>query len=907
MKKCYLIMFLLYILCHSAGILSAVEPRMFIPKDLTVMLNVTYDKSKPSITINWQKNELAYQYEVRRKLPADANWGFSLGKFEANVTSYTDTKVEVGKVYEYQVYALSKGSMEITPKDTVVRDFIGIGYTYAGIEVPQPEKLGKVLLLIDETITSALATEIQTFMDDLKAEGWGVIKKTVPRAETFDGLKVKSTKQLIKDEYNKDQDNLKSVILLGRVAVPYSGNIVPDGHTSGNIHIGAWPADIYYACAASQEWADNTVNSTVATREENKNIPGDGKFDLDEIAIGEAKLQVGRIDFYNMPAFKTDNEIELIRKYLNKNHQFRRGLKKYKFRGLIDDNFGTYTFELFATSGWRNFASLMGQTNIKTVDFFTTLDTADYMWAYGCGGGSYTSAGGIGNTDNFAAKQVNVVFTMLFGSYFGDWDSQNNFMRAALASQPSALTCAWAARPHWYFHHMGLGGNIGISALASQNNYNLYLPNMYYFNPLQPTQATISTSGNLGVHAALLGDPTLGMYLGTIAPPSNLSVTQPADQPVKLSWTASGENGIKGYNIYRASSPEGPYRLLNTNIITAANYDDNALMDGMLYYIVRAVKLQQTNSGSFLNESPGIFGQIEAVNNVAPAAPFLVSPSNDAPNQITSPTLKWESSGDNITYGLLVSKASDFSTDIIVQESKLSATEYKVPNLMQKTKYYWKVSATNKKGASPWSEVWSFTTKEKLATPEIIIPGNGSKNLSIPIITNWNKVTGATSYNLQACQGSTIDEANLLVNKTGIKEDYFYLEDTVLSPGKQYAWRIQSVAGEETSDWSETYTFTTEGSGGVAERFDRDNTMMVSHFPEPVTDFAFINFYLPKPVNIRIELYNNLGILMQVIAEGEFIGGSHQVKLLRENLPSGAYFYKIKAGNLFSVHKLIFE
>ncbi len=882
---------------------------------MAVLINVTYDKSKPSITINWQKNELAYQYEVRRKLPTDANWGFSLGKFDVNTLSYTDTKVEVGKVYEYQVYALSKGKIKQTFTggdgknfdSLVVRDFVATGYTYAGIEVPFPDRQGNVLLLVDETVNSPLSSEIQTLMNDLKAEGWGVIKKTVPRAETFDGAKVKSTKQLIRDEYNKGQDNLKGVILLGRVAVPYSGNIVPDGHTTGNVHIGAWPADVYYACAASNEWTDNLVNSSVATREENKNIPGDGKFDPDVIAIGEAKLQVGRIDFYNMPAFKNDNEIELLRKYLNKNHEFRKGLKKFKFRSLIDDNFGTYTLELFATSGWRNFATLLGHANTKTTDFFTTLDTADYLWAYGCGGGSYTSASGIGTSNDFAAKQVNVVFTMLFGSYFGDWDSQNNFLRAALASQPSALTCAWAARPHWYFHHMGLGGNIGISALASQNNNNLYIPNLYYLNPMQPTQTTLYTSGNLGIHAGFLGDPTLGMYLGTIAPPSNLSVTQPTDQPVLLSWTASGESGIKGYNIYRATSPEGPYRLLNTNIITATNYEDKALIDGMLYYLVRAVKLQQTNSGSFLNESPGISGQIEAVNNVVPAAPFLVSPSNDAPNQITNPTLKWESSGNNILYGLMVSKSSDFSTDVVVQESKLSETEYKISNLQQKTKYYWKVNATNKKGTGPWSDIWSFTTKEKLASPEIVMPSNGAVNVNIPVITNWSKVTGATAYNLQVCKGSAIDEGNLLVNKTGIKEDYYYLEENILLPGTKYAWRIQAIAGEETSDWTETYTFSTAGGESVGERFDNENTMMVTHFPEPVTDFAFINFYLPKPENIRIELYNNLGVLMQVIAEGEFIGGSHQVRLLRNNLPSGAYFYKIKAGNLFSVNKLIFD
>ena len=55
------------------------------------------------------------------------------------------------------------------------------------------------------------------------------------------------------------------------------------------------------------------------------------------------------------------------------------------------------------------------------------------------------------------------VFNMAFGSYFGDWDNKNNFLRAHLASG-QGLTNVWAAIPNWYFHHMGMGDPIGYSA-----------------------------------------------------------------------------------------------------------------------------------------------------------------------------------------------------------------------------------------------------------------------------------------------------------------------------------------------------------------------------------------------------------------------------------------------------------
>ena len=59
---------------------------------------------------------------------------------------------------------------------------------------------------------------------------------------------------------------------------------------------------------------------------------------------------------------------------------------------------------------------------------------------------------------------------MLFGSYFGDWDSSSNLMRGALASDGGALTCGWAGRPHWYLHPMAMGATVGDCLMLTQNN-----------------------------------------------------------------------------------------------------------------------------------------------------------------------------------------------------------------------------------------------------------------------------------------------------------------------------------------------------------------------------------------------------------------------------------------------------
>ncbi len=892
---------------------QAQEPRAFVPADLAVIIDVKVNKSTPSITLQWKKNDLAYKYEIRRKLATATTWGFTnLATLDSTKTSYTDTDVQVGTTYEYRIYAYSYGKVKVSfqrPNGTTFdslapRNFIATGYTCGGVEVPASESQGKVLLLTDETITTSLSAEIGLFVADLKAEGWTVISKMVQRAETFDPAKVKATKAIIAEEYGKDQQNLKAVILLGRVAVPYSGNLNPDGHPD---HQGAWPSDLYYGCVGGTEWPDVTVNNSIASRQENKNVPGDGKYDKSIINSGDVLLQIGRIDMYNLPAFTSDNEIELLRKYLNKNHSFRTGAVKYQLKSIIDDNFTTYTLEIFGASGWRNMGNLTGSANVSSQDYFTTLATDNYMWSYGDGGGTYTSASGVGSTADFASKQVKCAFTMLFGSYFGDWDASNAFMRAALASQPSVLTCGWVARPHWFMHHMGLGGNIGYSTLLSQNNNgSTYQSSLYYLDLSNPNTLSNYNYGSNMIHIALMGDPTLGMYLGDVAPPTNLKLSQPANQPVKLTWTASQDNTVIGYNIYRTASADGIYRKLNSSLITGTSYDDSQLIDGTLYYIVRAVKLQTVNSGSFMNQSPGVAGQIDAVNNAAPAAPVLVAPANNSTDQSRTPLLSWESAGTGTTYALQVSKSADFGTTL-VQESNLTVPGYNLPKLDAKTKYYWKANATNKNGTGPWSEVWNFTTKENLAVPQIIMPGNGAKDLYPPIVINWYAVTGATGYNLQICEGATFNESNTIVNEKDISVLYYQVSEALTKGGKTYSWRIQTVSGSETSDWMEPYTFSVYGTGSVPGEYDRNNKMMVKHFPDPVSSECFINFYLDRPGNVKIELFNSLGESVSVIAQGEFFGGVQQVKFEKGSLPSGAYFYRITAGNIYNTQKLIIE
>ena len=286
----------------------------------------------------------------------------------------------------------------------------------------------------------------------------------------------------------------------------------------------------------------------------------------------------------------------MLRRYLNKDHAYRTGEIKAVHRAVIDDNFGGFGGEAFAASAWKSFAPLVSPDSIFAGDYFTSTRSQSYIWSYGCGGGSFTSASGIGNTANFAADSLQSIFTCLFGSYFGDWDRQDNFLRAPLA-QGLTLTNAWSGRPHWQFHHMGLGETIGYSMLLEANS-----------GPYAHNYA------NGYVHIGFMGDPTL--RLDIIQPPKNLQLTE-NDRKVDLSWTASADN-VLGYHVYRKKRFEDLYERMTTDLVTTTSYSDTPDSAREYYYCVRAVRLEEGYSGSYYNASTGSSASITTLYTAIP-------------------------------------------------------------------------------------------------------------------------------------------------------------------------------------------------------------------------------------------------------------------------------------------------
>ena len=547
-----------------------------------VQLNATVQVSPARITLAWTTMANTTSITIYRKLKTATSWGSALASPATSALTYDDNTVSAATAYEYKVVRVAGG-------------VTGTGYICSGIEVPPVDYRGKLLLLVDNTFSTSLSSELNTLFADLRADGWAVVRTDLARTASI--ATVKST---IVSQYNADPTNVKTVFIVGHLAVPYSGNINPDGHSE---HLGAWPCDGYYG-DVNGTWTDASVNNSGAARMENRNIPGDGKFDQSSFPSA-LELQVGRLDMYDMPAFSA-NETELTRTYLNKLHQFKLRYWTPTARGLVFDNLQWVSNPL-AASAWRNIAPMVGAANITNANqngtnFNVLVDDQSYLWTYSSGGGlqayvgstlTYNGADNVGTTQDFATtSSTGGVFNMSFGSYFGDWDNKNNFLRAPLASGNALANC-WVSIPAWYFHHMAMGDNIGYSTLVSMNNTSLYTP---------LTDGWQSTMGK--THLALMGDPTLRQKMLTA--PSNLVVTN-SGGIASFTWSPATES-VGGYHLYRVDAATGVITRITTNSVTSTTYSNAAIpYTPSTEYMVRAVKLQNDPSGSYYNLSLGVF------------------------------------------------------------------------------------------------------------------------------------------------------------------------------------------------------------------------------------------------------------------------------------------------------------
>lgn len=531
----------------------------------------TVEDLDPHVTANPVDGGILLQWQVRTGTPANV----SLRRRDAGAASFGPlVNLDAGPTSYFVA-----GPLNVPAEFHVQRG--GNGWVMAGVETPFRDDQGVVLVVVDAAQAAAASAKLSQWEDDLRDDGWAVLRETLNGDETPPLVKAK-----IAAAYATHGARLRSVFLLGRVPRAFSGVINPDGHPD---HRGAWPADLYYADLDGGQWTDVQVGGVAPFL----NDAGDGKFDPSFLATNP-ETQVGRADFEGLPAFGADAGLALIERYLDKAHAFRTGQTRLLSRVLVDDNFGYFGGEAFARVAWRDGTAITGKAP-DALDFFPTLNGADggYLLAFGCGGGNSTGAGGVGSTTDFVNGSPNAIFVGLFGSYFGDWSYSNSFLRAALATKGPVLASMWFARPASNLHSLG-----ALETFGDAFNRGIIGQGSFVYD-----------SSGRSVHQALLGDPTLRLFY----PARVGGLTAVVEgQGVRTMWTGSTGPDVIGHHVFRrVAGSAAPEIRLTAQPISATTFLDTGVPSMTTYeYRAVAVVRQTTGSGTFWNHSLGMRAQV---------------------------------------------------------------------------------------------------------------------------------------------------------------------------------------------------------------------------------------------------------------------------------------------------------
>ena len=92
----------------------------------------------------------------------------------------------------------------------------------------------------------------------------------------------------------------------------------------------------------------------------------------------------------------------------------------------------------------------------------------------------------------------------------------------------------------------------------------------------------------------------------------------------------------------------------------------------------------------------------------------------------------------------------------------------------------------------------------------------------------------------------------------------------------------------------------------VDEFNHKSNTYeLSSNYPNPFNPSTIIKYQIPQKSEVTIKIFSLLGQEVEILVNEEKDAGIYEVDFNAEDLPSGVYFYQLKAGSYVETKKMI--
>jgi hypothetical protein len=303
------------------------------------------------------------------------------------------------------------------------------------------------------------------------------------------------------------------------------------------------------------------------------------------------------------------------------------------------------------------------------------------------------------------------------------------------------------------------------------------------------------------------------------------------------------------------------------------------------------VKSKNSNGESSWSESWSFSTAEGVVDSIS-----TMSPADGATNQSTSPTLTWEADPNATEYDVEVSD-DDFASTML-SKTVYDQTSYRLSGLDNEASYSWRVRASNSTSDGPWSEITSFTTRApSVSMPLVVEPSQNAQDVEIPTVFTWEGGENATSY-----------EIELFTDALLTTVFSFDVTDTTYTYGemeaqKDYLFRVRAKNASGTSNWAnvefktgdadEVGTSNESWGDGLPRRFGLEQ-----NYPNPFNPSTVIRYAVPQASQVRLIVFDMMGRKVATLVQGTKSAGYHEAVFDASHLGSGAYMYRLEAGDV---------
>ncbi len=364
-------------------------------------------------------------------------------------------------------------------------------------------------------------------------------------------------------------------------------------------------------------------------------------------------------------------------------------------------------------------------------------------------------------------------------------------------------------------------------------------------------------------------------------------------KPIYLLWDdANGNVTLSGISTASVKTTKG---------IPQLNIDGSVIVDNSNNPTFDTATVSVTNGQATiaLSSVPIYVEEVAAVQN-KPDKPTLVYPSNGQNNLPIQLSLMWHKTNYTDSYRCELASDAAFN-QVLASDSALTDTVKQITLANHGKKYYWRIRAKNSAGTSQLSDVWNFVTIIPQAD-QLIAELSNPKEVKL----KWNdNSNGEFGFVIERKKNND----NYAVIDTAQSNETSYVDKNV-TQGFTYVYKIKAYTDAAESAYSNEASVTVTDVREV--ELPREFSLG-QNYPNPFNPTTTISYTIPSVETGRVssqqyvvlKVYDLIGKEVAILVNKEQPSGNYVVTFHGTSLPSGMYFYVLRAGNFVSCKKML--